>query len=209
MLYFRSLWTFSQLHRLEVYVYFSRIAHQFIQVRPWLKLFCIRRSACFRCFFCFFFLILCWYGVCETFVRQWEKSGDEKEAFKTLINVVASFSTTFNGKWCEMKGTNRLKSYHKCKALYSRCKYIVFSFRTLNQPEINERSQPKNYRICLSVSFQCVYANAERFEIVCVHVNVLKIFETLVIFLEIASDVIFCSAFSTTLKLSRPITSYA
>lgn len=42
----------SQFNRLEVYVFDSRIAHQFIQVRPWLKLFCFRRSAGFFSIFC-------------------------------------------------------------------------------------------------------------------------------------------------------------
>lgn len=37
----------SQFNRLEVYVFNSRIAHQFIQVRPWLKLFCFCLSAGF------------------------------------------------------------------------------------------------------------------------------------------------------------------
>lgn len=84
----------SQFHRLEVYVFRGRIAHQFIHVRPWLKWFCFCRSfGLFRLLTLslarraqsHYLLLslslsdpLCMHGLCV-----YVATGDERETYKT------------------------------------------------------------------------------------------------------------------------------
>lgn len=95
-----------------------------------------------------------------------KRQSHEREAFKTMIKVATSFSSTFDSEWVEW---NINSHRNQCEALHSH-QYIMF---TVTHTHINSCTCKYGTRFV----FFFVFLVCVAFGLVCVHrVNVLKLY---------------------------------